>query len=110
MHGYAKSESGRSELKPLADAIVAAAPVDAEIWDYKTPNGSSRVPNDLAIYLNRTIRPVDHLDSIQSRPRPQVVLVYVPDRAAPPEALASLPLLGHTRRNNGEWRAYSLRR
>ncbi len=110
MHGYASSANGRSELKPLADAIVAAAPPDAEIWDYQPSNWWSRVPNDLGIYLNRTIRPIEALPSVSARFRSQVILIYVPDDAALPETFQDAKLIGQARRNKGEWRAYSLRK
>jgi hypothetical protein len=70
----------------------------------------SKVPNDLAIYLNRTIRPVENVGTVATLDAPQVIVVYVPDGAQTPRVFEGAELIGQTRRNKGEWRAYSLRR
>ncbi|MBC7784268.1 MAG: glycosyltransferase family 39 protein [Burkholderiales bacterium] len=56
MYGYRFSESGMSPMKPLAEYIRRVTP-DAAVYDWNA-NGR-RVDEDLAIYLNRAVLPID---------------------------------------------------
>jgi 4-amino-4-deoxy-L-arabinose transferase-like glycosyltransferase len=110
LHGYRNSPNGRSEMKPLADAIVERAGREAIVMGYQREDWWGRVPNDLGIYLDKTIRAVGDVGMLIDRRVPQVVVVYVPDGVAVPKAFEGWEWIGATRRNKGEWRAYSLRR
>jgi 4-amino-4-deoxy-L-arabinose transferase-like glycosyltransferase len=55
LYGYRDSPPGRSELKPIADAILAARP-SADVWFYDPSPVPKSPPQDLQIYLNRVVR------------------------------------------------------
>ena len=54
--GYKDSPSGRSEMRPIAERILAHSP--AARVAYHEPDGKP-MPPDLAIYLNRVVRPLE---------------------------------------------------
>lgn len=60
-YGYSRDASGRADMKPLADAIFAAAP-DARVF-YVQARGDT-VPLDLSIYLNRIVPTVRSLGAV----------------------------------------------
>ena len=80
MHGYRQGRSGMSELKPLADVIRRTLP-NAEVFDW-TP-GRSRVDEELAIYLNRTIRAADPMTLAPASVPRVIILCQTRDAPAP---------------------------
>lgn len=71
LHGYRDSPPGRSELKPIADAILAARP-SADVWFYDPSPVPKSPPQDLQIYLNRVVRQAGTPDQL---PAGDVVIV-----------------------------------
>ena len=66
--GYCDSREGRSEMKPLADAVWDACP-DADLYT-TAPDRQKRAPSDLSIYLNREVRWTDDAAAIPRGDRP----------------------------------------
>ena len=71
--GYRTTREGRSELKPLADSIWSLAPGSRVV--HVNPEGRFLGPNDLAIYLNRSIEIYSHLSDVPVLPGENIVLV-----------------------------------
>ena len=71
--GYRTTREGRSELKPLADAIWSIAPGARVV--HVNPEGLFLGPNDLAIYLNRPIEIYKQLSEVNALTAENVVLV-----------------------------------
>jgi 4-amino-4-deoxy-L-arabinose transferase-like glycosyltransferase len=55
--GYRFYPEGRSEMRPLAEQILASHP-EAKVYSFRGDRPIRRAPIDLAIYLNRTIQNV----------------------------------------------------
>jgi 4-amino-4-deoxy-L-arabinose transferase-like glycosyltransferase len=83
MDGYRDAREGRSEMRPLADAIVSLYP-DAEVINGRTDG--KRLATDLAIYLNRSTRRVDEWRALAPGERPWVVVLQ--QRPTEPEPIA----------------------
>lgn len=73
IHGYIASREGRSEMKPLADAIRAAVP-GAEMFNYRSDGLQKRVSVDLSIYLNRGTRWIADPSLIPVATHPQIYI------------------------------------
>lgn len=52
---YTKNDEGRSELKPITDAVHEIDP-NTRYWFYDPPEHTKIVPPDIGIYLNRPVR------------------------------------------------------
>ena len=79
--GYARSDEGTSEMRPMADAVWAAWPDAVTYFRH-----NRRAPNDLAIYLDRPTRQITAaaLAGIEPAERPSVVvLIQKEDSPAP---------------------------
>jgi 4-amino-4-deoxy-L-arabinose transferase-like glycosyltransferase len=86
MYGYAQGYEGKSEMKPLADALWAQYP---NVTPYNIRDGRKRIPPDLGIYLNRVIVWVDRFEQIP--PPTDTAQLYIakwdgPGREAVPQA------------------------
>jgi 4-amino-4-deoxy-L-arabinose transferase-like glycosyltransferase len=107
--GYRKSNSGRSEMKPLADEIWAAFP-DANV----RVSGPDKipVPPDLPLYLNRSVTWTAWPIQLQAGERPWVVVVRQrlkkkktdPVPQCPPGWTALTPV----KRDQNLWHAFAL--
>lgn len=105
MHGYGRIAT--SDLKPLADAVLAEFP-DAQVYQFE-PAGRTRVRMDLPIYLGRATRAIGPAEMPRSPgQRPQVVVFL--DRHADRQPSLDPPwkefATGAGRK--GGWRAYVL--
>jgi hypothetical protein len=56
--GYRHSREGRSEMRPLAEQIIATHP-DAGLYSFRPDRPIRRAPIDLSIYLNRVVENVE---------------------------------------------------
>jgi 4-amino-4-deoxy-L-arabinose transferase-like glycosyltransferase len=107
IHGYSKTDSGLSDLKPLADAIAANLPPNTEVWGYTAPGRFDKVPIDLPIYLNRTVRLATHSTTLPTT-SPQVIVVFTNDQTPLPPELKDWHLLKRVqRKKQGYWEAYA---
>src|SRR5205823_134532 len=70
--GYCTSQPGRSDLKPLADLLVARYP-GASFYNAH-PRGK-RPPTDLGVYLNRTILATADASQIRASENPAVLFM-----------------------------------
>jgi hypothetical protein len=105
--GYSTSPRGRSNGRPLAEAVWAALPPDAEIWSYTVPGRFGRVPVDMQIYLNRIVRPASSPTTLPSTSQARVMLVHFRGDEKLPEGLEQWKVVGETAKNEGSWRAYA---
>jgi hypothetical protein len=103
VHGNSRDTRGRSEMKPLADAIAATAP-NLAAFSYFPADPSHSAPPDLSIYLNRVVRPVTSMDAIGTD-GPAVVVVGTlgkGDMTSP----ANSQYVSSARRGGITWRAW----
>jgi 4-amino-4-deoxy-L-arabinose transferase-like glycosyltransferase len=77
--GYRRSEEARSQLKPLAEAVWARAP---GVQAYNATR-KKRVPADLSVYLNQTVREVTRAELRRLEGR-HVVVMYQDGDGEPP--------------------------
>jgi hypothetical protein len=105
--GYARTDGGRSPMRPLADVIWATYP-DAEMYNAH-PRGK-RASVDLSIYLNRVTKWVsaDELASMTPGPRPKIVLLLQSEHEAEPTPPDGWQLLKQTPRKKDVWWAFVL--
>ena len=102
--GYRRAAEAFSEMRPLATHVRDLYPA-APAFSLRP---GRRAPEDLAIYLNRTVRPIDSLDALPPLARPKLLFLFQ-DRgdilpAVPPGATH----LGEVRRGSRTWHAYAL--
>jgi 4-amino-4-deoxy-L-arabinose transferase-like glycosyltransferase len=72
--GYRHSSEGSSEMRPLAEQILAAHP-DAEVYSYRPDRPQRHAPIDLAIYLNRAVKAVKDPAELRGTTGPRVFIV-----------------------------------
>ena len=107
VRGYANTEKGRSDMRPLARAIWRACP-DAVMYNAH-PRGK-RVSTDLSIYMNRVTRRITMEQWRQLRPagRP-LVTVTIHDEGKPaPVPPPGWRLLAKVPRDDDVWMAFAL--
>jgi hypothetical protein len=102
--GYSQSESGRSDMRPLAEAIWSRYP-GAEMTSYRP---GRRGPEDLSIYLNRIVRPVEDLGVLGALDRPRVLVMYQREGEALPRPPMGWALFASTKRGRGWCHAFVL--
>jgi 4-amino-4-deoxy-L-arabinose transferase-like glycosyltransferase len=102
LQGYRYSRTGRSEMKPLAEAIWTAHP-QADVYNAHV---ARRVPSDLSIYLNRTIRGVPDGWSIEPGERPVVLIVFQARGEGPPQVAEGWTPLASINRDRNRWHAF----
>ncbi len=107
IRGYSRTDSGLSDMKPLADAIVAKLPSTAEVWGFTAPARFDKVPIDLPIYLNRTVRHATQPTTLPTS-TPQVMVVFTNEQSPPPPELKDWQLIKRVpRKKQGFWEAYA---
>jgi 4-amino-4-deoxy-L-arabinose transferase-like glycosyltransferase len=102
VEGYRNSREGRSEMRPLADAVRARCP-DAAVWSVE-PRGR-RAPSDLAIYLNRVVTPVRAFSDIPVVPGEQVAVLSRRRSQPPVEFPPGWVEFKSVPRDNSTWHA-----
>lgn len=101
--GYAHCETGRSELRPLAEAIHAAN-ASGVVYCH-TPG--RRAPQDLSIYLNREVRDLADPGALPSE---ATIVVTMRGRKEPEHAVvAQWKELSTTQGEKHVWHAYAVR-
>ncbi len=83
VYGYADSKSGRSEMRPIANRILQAAP-DAQVYyyDFRSAKKKPLLP-DLHIYLNRVVTEIEDPATIPQSAKPQVMVILQREKEAP---------------------------
>jgi hypothetical protein len=103
--GDLRSPGGRSEMRPVAEAIWASYP-DARVFGDGVT--TTNVPLDLSIYLNRAVRPTAELPRGISD-RPIVLMVFQRfDAPAPQPPGDRWRLLATAERGKNRWHAFAL--
>lgn len=111
VHGYRNAREGRSEMKPLAEAIWESYP-DAQAWFL--PQGKA-CPPDLPIYLNRPIHrasdqpttaPAALTPATATASRPQVLVVRQGSRDPEPQLPPPWAHFQRVQRDNTWWHAF----
>jgi 4-amino-4-deoxy-L-arabinose transferase-like glycosyltransferase len=102
--GYANTDRGRSDGRPIAEFVVAALPADAPVWVFAEEGRFSRAPVDTAIYLNRVVEPIHDLSKLPPTAGPLAVLVHCKANQSMPAALSGWPVIGSSPKNQGVWR------
>jgi 4-amino-4-deoxy-L-arabinose transferase-like glycosyltransferase len=106
MHGYADSRNGRSDGKPLADAIVNTLGPGADVRTFVSPGRFFRVPVDFVIYLNGTTEQASDPTTLPSvAPRPRAIIVHCRKETDRPAELADWRVIGQISKNSGTWYA-----
>ena len=113
--GYRHYREGRSEIRPLAEQILATQP-DADVYSYRADRPARHAPIDLAIYLNRVVKPVadpaaPELADAAAGPRVYVIRQRHITPLADPSPLAPpvggpWRFLGATRVDEATWYAF----
>jgi 4-amino-4-deoxy-L-arabinose transferase-like glycosyltransferase len=111
--GYRFYPDGRSEMRPLAERMLASHP-EAKVYSFRADRPIRRAPIDLAIYLNRTIQNVSDPKEMAGTTGPRffVVREKVKDRSAVDPATFAPPTGGprryvsEVRTNSATWFAY----
>lgn len=80
-YGYSKSHEGRSEAKPLVDAVFARYP-DAIVYNAVNRARRRDLPLEMTIYFNRVVPRATHVKSLRPSDRPQAIIF--PDGAERP--------------------------
>jgi 4-amino-4-deoxy-L-arabinose transferase-like glycosyltransferase len=107
IHGYARTESGLSPMRPLAEAIWHSYP---EARMYNAHPRGKRASVDLSIYLNRITDWVsmDELSGLAPGPRPQVVVMLQDPKEPAPQPPAGWKFLHKVPRDKDWWWAFVL--
>lgn len=99
--GYRKGPAAQSQMKPLAEAIWRRAP-NAPVYNAMR---NKRVPGDLSIYLNQSVREVSKAQLRRATP-PYVVVMYQDADGEPPTPPGRSELLARVQRGRHWWYAY----
>ncbi len=102
-YGYRDSRRGRSDGRPIADAIVRALPPDAPVWHYAPSGRLADSPTDATIYLNRMVTRTDALAYVTASGRPSAVMVHAAVGQSLPPELAGWREIGAAEKNHGVW-------
>jgi 4-amino-4-deoxy-L-arabinose transferase-like glycosyltransferase len=107
VYGYAKTESGLSAMRPLAQAIWRVHP-DAEMYNAH-PRGK-RASVDLSIYMNRVTELVttDELTRLHPGRRPKVVVMLQDKGTPPPTPPPGWQVIHHVPRDKDFYWAFGL--
>jgi len=100
---YSTTREGRSELRPLAREILSQV-ADPEVI-HVNPEGLFLGPNDLAIYLNRTVTLRTRVEDVPAQgPRQQVLVMMQPRKVIEPLSIEGWhTIAGATRDSDIYW-------
>jgi 4-amino-4-deoxy-L-arabinose transferase-like glycosyltransferase len=101
--GYANSDNGRAETRPLAESIATLYP-DADLFNAH-PEGK-RPPTDIGVYVNRTIHWVADPSTIPASDKPQVLLMLQNHGEPMPKPPTGWELIDVRYRGKDLWYAY----
>jgi hypothetical protein len=103
--GYCTSTPGRSELKTLADLLVARYP-GASFYNAH-PRGK-RPPTDLGVYLNRTILATSDPSQIRATENPAVIFMLQNKGEPEPTPPEGWHFVDRAKRDKDWWWAFVL--
>ena len=107
MHGYAQTRPGRSDMRPLAEAIWEQYP---EALMFNAHPEGKRASVDLSIYLNRvtTWISAEDLNRLDPGTRPKVVVMLQEQKDPAPKPPAGWTFVEKVRRDKDWWWAFVL--
>ena len=108
LHGYAQTRQGRSDMRPLAEAIWEKYP---EALMYNAHPEGKRASVDLSIYLNRVTRWVSPEDLASLKPgrAPKVVVMLQEHGDPDPKPPAGWTFVEKVKRDKDWWWACALK-
>ena len=102
IRGYGSSDGGRSEMKQFAFEIRQKFP-QMPAYSYRP---GRRPPEELAIYMNRTVNALDDLSKLPAPTEPQLLFVFE-DKKTPLPALPSYwTPVNEISKGEGTWHVY----
>lgn len=101
MKGYTDSPAGRSELKPLAEAIRTAHPAVGQVINAR--GDTKRVPVDLAIYLNHSTERVKDWRTLPPTTPPRIAVLPQKAGATQPAIPAGWRVIARVPRDRDFW-------
>jgi hypothetical protein len=105
MRGYVTSETARSGMRDLADAVLARYP---DAMAYNAHPLGKRAPSDLGVYLNRQLIWIADPGTLRRGDHP-LVLFMLQNRGEPvPKAPAGWIPFNQARKRNDTWHAFVL--
>ena len=109
IHGYAQTRPGRSDMRPLAEAIWEQYP---EALMFNAHPEGKRASVDLSIYLNRVTTWISAEDLARLDPgaRPKVVVMLQEQKEAAPKPPAGWTFVEKVRRDKDWWWAFVLKK
>jgi 4-amino-4-deoxy-L-arabinose transferase-like glycosyltransferase len=108
LHGYAQTRPGRSDMRPLANAIWDEYP---EALMYNAHPQGKRASVDLSIYLNRVTRWISMEDLAGLKPgrTPKVVVMLQEQGDPAPKPPAGWTFVEKVKRDKDWWWAFALK-
>jgi len=104
-HAYRHSDVAQS--RPLANAIWARFP-EALMYSYRPGQPGRRAPEELSIYLNRAVRPINDLAAVREADVTQVVMVYQRAGQPMPVVPGTWVDFGTLARDRDVWHAFAV--
>jgi 4-amino-4-deoxy-L-arabinose transferase-like glycosyltransferase len=105
LRAYAGTRQGQSASKVVADVIAERFPANTQIWYFSSPGRFSRVPIDMDIYLNRTLRKAEVPATLPVASGPQLIMVHRRSNESLPPPLNEWHIVGTFEENGGTWSA-----
>jgi len=102
MQGYSRSEEGRSELKQFAFAVREKFP-DSPAFSYRP---GRRPPEELSIYMNRTVRALDELSNLPAPTGPQLLFLFEDKKNPLPSLPSYWTPVDEISKGEGAWHVY----
>jgi len=102
MWGYSKSDDGQSDVKNFAFALRRRFP-GVPAYSYRP---GRRAPEDLSIYMNRTVHMLNSLKSVPPSNRPQLLLVFDHRSFPAPSVGVAWSWVDSQKRGEGTWNVY----
>ena len=102
LRGYMTSPDVQPDMRPLAEAL-SGIPGDPLHYGHRP---GRRPPEELAIYLNRTIIAATDVPNLPRTDHPQVLVIYQHKRDPAPATPDGWTPITHLQRKNDIWHAY----
>ncbi|MGE5612294.1 MAG: glycosyltransferase family 39 protein [Bacillota bacterium] len=104
LHGYRYTDV--SETLPLATTIWSHHPT-APVYSYRPGQPGRRAPEELSIYLNRSVYPIDNPELIPPADQDQVLLAYQREGSPMPQIPPGWTFFTRFDRGKDRWYAYA---
>ena len=104
--GYRQDREGRSEIRPLAETILARYP-DAQVYSIRPDRPARRAPLDLFIYLNRNVYNLEDVSQLASTSGPRVLLIRQKKDEPPPAVPEGWAAFAAAPYDEATWHAYA---